>query len=253
MTRHEINSDGATAGTGTASAAIRTRTGGKARVLVVEDHPIVRRGLIDLIDGEADLECCGEAADADEALQLLESCAPDAAVVDVALRGRNGIDLVKDIRVRRPGLPVLVLSMYDETLYAERALRAGAMGYVMKQEATEKVLSALRRILNGHVYLSEALSSTMVRRVVVGSGAGESPLNQLSDRELEVLQLIAQGLPTREIAQRLHRSVKTIESHRENLKAKLGLRSGSELVRYAIEHQGTRAEGAAGGDGAPRT
>jgi DNA-binding NarL/FixJ family response regulator len=224
----------------------------KARVLIVEDHPIVRRGLIDLVDGEPDLGTCAEAANAEEALGQLEECSPDVAIVDVALHGRNGIELVKDMRALRPDLPVLVLSMYDESLYAERALRAGAMGYVMKQEATTKVLTALRRILDGHVYLSDKLSSTMVRRVLGGAEAGtRSHLDQLSDRELEVFQLIAEGLPMREIARRLHRSVKTVETHREHLKAKLGLKSSGELLRYAVEHNVAALARPASADEAP--
>jgi DNA-binding NarL/FixJ family response regulator len=224
---------------------------GKARVLVVEDHPIVRLGLCQLINAEPDLEACGEAAGAQEALERLEECSPDAAVVDVALNGRNGIELVKDLKARRRDLPVLVLSMYDESLYAERALRAGAMGYVMKEEAASQVLAALRRVLNGHVYLSDRLSSTMVRRVLDGTAAGGSPLEQLSDRELEVFQLIARGLPMREIARRLHRSVKTVETHREHLKAKLGLKSSGELLRYAVEHNVAALGGSARADEVP--
>lgn len=209
-------------------------------ILIVEDHPIVRRGLADMINGEPDLVVCGEAATADEALDALEACDPPprAAIVDISLDGRNGIDLLKDIKARRPRLPVLVLSMYDETLYAERALRAGASGYIMKQEAIGKVLEALRRVLAGQVYVSENLSSLMVRKALEGAAAAApgSPFDRLSDRELEVFQLIAQGLPTRQIAEKLYRSVKTVEAHREHIKSKLGLKSSGELLRYAIEH-----------------
>jgi DNA-binding NarL/FixJ family response regulator len=218
--------------------------------MIVEDHPIVRRGLLDLINGEPDFEGCGEAANADDALDQLEECRPDAAIVDVGLQGRNGIELVKDIRARIPNLPILVLSMYDESLYAERALRAGAMGYLMKEEATANVLAALRRILGGHVYLSDRFSSSMVRRVLEGAAScGGSPLDQLSDRELEVFQLIAQGLPVREIAKRLHRSIKTVETHREHLKAKLGISTSGELLRYAVEHDIAGTRGAPQGNG----
>jgi DNA-binding NarL/FixJ family response regulator len=235
-----------------AAAPVGAARQSKARVLIVEDHPIVRRGLQDLINAEPDLQTCGEAAGAEEALGQLDFCQPDVVIVDVALHGRNGIELVKDLKAHRPDLPVLVLSMYDESLYAERALRAGAMGYLMKEEATTKVLSAIRRIMDGHVYLSDKLSSTMVRRVLDGAAtASQSPLDQLSDRELEVFQHIAQGLPMREIARRLHRSVKTVETHREHLKAKLGLKSSGELLRYAVEHNVAALAGTASASGAP--
>ena len=233
------------------------RTGpAKARILLVEDHPIVRRGLTEVINGEPDLSVCAEAASAEQALEALEAChpAPDAAVVDISLDGRNGIDLLKDLKNRHPDMPVLVLSMYDEAVYAERALRAGASGYVMKQEATGKVLEAVRRVLDGQVYVSEKLSTVMVRRVLDGATTAGSPFDQLSDRELEVFQLIAKGLGTRQIAEKLYRSVKTIEAHREHIKAKLGLQSSGELVRYAIEHgpeleRMSRQKADAGADG----
>lgn len=212
--------------------------GSRSRVLLVEDHPIVRRGLADVINGEPDLTVCAEAADAGQALEALAHARADAAIFDISLDGKNGIELLKEVKALYPELPVLVLSMYDESLYAERALRAGASGYVMKQEAIGNVLTALRRILAGQLYLSENLSSAMLRRAVDGGPATvRSPLEQLSDRELEVFHLIAKGLPLRQIAEKLYRSVKTIDAHREHIKAKLGLGSSGELLRYAIEHE----------------
>jgi DNA-binding NarL/FixJ family response regulator len=208
----------------------------KTRVLIVDDHAIVRQGLIQVLNAQHDIVVCGEAEDAPQALALLESTAPGLVVCDVSLKGRNGIELVKDIHSRRPNLPVLVLSMYDESLYAERALRAGARGYIMKQEVLGKLMEAIRRVLSGEIYLSDRFASAMVRKALDGKSTASSPFRDLSDRELEVFQYIGEGLPTREIAERLFLSVKTIETHREHIKAKLGLKSSSQLLRYAIEH-----------------
>lgn len=209
--------------------------GGPARVLVVDDHPVVRQGLALLINHEPDLVVCGEAATAAEALKAVADTRPDVAIVDLSLKGTSGLDLIKDIKVRHPGLPVLVLSMSDENVYAERALRAGARGYMMKEEATEKVLTALRRVLGGAVYLSDAMASRLLSQFVAGDAAGGgSPVDRLSDRELEVFRLIGQGLGTGEIAHRLHLSPKTIETHRAHIKAKLGLDSATDLLRQAI-------------------
>lgn len=209
--------------------------GGPAKVLVVDDHPVVRQGLALLINHEPDLAVCGEAATAAEALKAIADARPDVAIVDLSLKGASGLDLIKDIKVRHPGLPVLVLSMSDENVYAERALRAGARGYMMKEEATEKVLTALRRVLGGAVYLSDAMASRLLSQFVAGDAAGGgSPVDRLSDRELEVFRLIGQGLGTGEIARRLHLSPKTIETHRAHIKVKLGLDSGTDLLRQAI-------------------
>ncbi|MBE3070212.1 MAG: response regulator transcription factor [Planctomycetes bacterium] len=206
-----------------------------ARVLVVDDHPVVRQGLALLINHEPDLAVCGEAATAAEALKAIADTRPDVAIVDLSLKGASGLDLIKDIKVRHPGLPVLVLSMSDENVYAERALRAGARGYMMKEEATEKVLTALRRVLAGAVYLSDAMASRLLSQFVAGDApGGGSPVDRLSDRELEVFRLIGQGLGTGEIAHRLHLSPKTIETHRAHIKVKLGLDSGTDLLRQAI-------------------
>jgi DNA-binding NarL/FixJ family response regulator len=206
------------------------------RILIVDDHPIMRQGLITLLGGEEDLQVCGEAEDVPQALEAIEKLQPDFAIVDISLKGRSGMDLLKDLKQYHPKVRVLVLSMYDESLYAERALRYGARGYVMKQEAMDKMLAAIRRILAGDIYVSEKLSSTMMRRLLdSASGGSGSPLSQLTDREMEVFQRIGQGRSLREIAEELCLSAKTIETYREHLKAKLGLQSSGELLRYAVE------------------
>jgi len=206
-----------------------------ARVLVVDDHPVVRRGLAQLINDETDLEVCAEADSLQGALERVSATQPDVAVIDLSLGDDSGLELIKDIRVRHPKLPILVLSMHDETLYADRVIRAGAMGYIMKDEASEKVIGAIRHVLSGEIYLSDALSSALLKRIV---RAKETPvrssLDRLTDRELQVLRFIGKGLGTRQIAEKLHLSVKTIENHRERIKEKLDLASGAELVRFAV-------------------
>jgi len=208
----------------------------KCRVLLVDDHPIVRQGLALLIDREADLSVCGEAEGAHSAFHAIETLRPDIVVLDISLSGPDGLDVLKEIRMKTGSLPVLILSMHDESIYAERAMRAGANGYIMKQEATEKVLVAIRRILQGEVYLSDRLTSTMLQQFVRGtSPAKSSPLLALTDRELEVFRLIGEGHGTRQIADELHLSVKTIESYQAHIKEKLALRNARELVQHAIE------------------
>jgi DNA-binding NarL/FixJ family response regulator len=208
----------------------------EARVFLVDDHPIVRQGLALLIDREADLAVCGEADGGFGVLLAISDLQPAIVVLDISLNGPDGLDLLKTIRMRDPNLPVLVLSMHDELTYAERALRAGANGYIMKQEATEKVLIAIRRILHGEMYLSERLTDRMLRHFVRGSApTPDSPLSNLSDRELEVFRLIGDGHATRQIADELHISVKTVESYQAHIKEKLALRSARELVQHAIK------------------
>ena len=208
----------------------------KCRVLLVDDHPIVRQGLALLIDREADLSVCGEAEGAHSAFHAIETLRPDIVVLDISLSGPDGLDVLKEIRMKSGSLPVLILSMHDETIYAERAMRAGANGYIMKQEATEKVLVAIRRILQGEGYLSDRLTSTMLQQFVRGSSpVKSSPLLALTDRELEVFRLIGEGHGTRQIADELHLSVKTIESYQAHIKEKLALRNARELVQHAIE------------------
>lgn len=208
----------------------------KCRVLLVDDHPIVRQGLALLIDREPDLAVCGEADGAHSAFHAITTLRPDMVVLDISLNGPDGLDVLKEIRIRTASLPVLILSMHDESIYAERAMRAGANGYIMKQEATEKVLVAIRRILQGEVYLSDRLTSTMLQQYMRGaSSPKKSPLVNLTDRELEVFRLIGEGHGTRQIAEELHLSVKTIESYQAHIKEKLALRNARELVQHAIE------------------
>ena len=208
----------------------------KSRVLLVDDHPIVRQGLALLIDRETDLCVCGEAEGAHSAFHSIVTLRPDMVILDISLNGPDGLDVLKEIRTKTTSLPVLILSMHDESIYAERAMRAGANGYIMKQEATEKVLVAIRRILQGDVYLSDRLTNTMLQQYVRGaSPAKGSPLVNLTDRELEVFRLIGEGHGTRQIAEELHLSVKTIESYQAHIKEKLALRNARELVQHAIE------------------
>jgi DNA-binding NarL/FixJ family response regulator len=208
----------------------------RKKVLVVDDHPLVRERMAELINEEQDLLVCGEAEDARQALAAVASLRPDVAIVDITLKDTYGIELIKDIKSQFPSLPVLVLSMHDESLYAELALHAGARGYLNKQEATSKIIPAIRRVLEGQVYVSEKMESTLLQRVagVRSLEPGGSPLDALSDRELEVFQLLGDGKPVRAIAETLHISVKTVEAHREHIKQKLKLHSSAELNRYAI-------------------
>jgi DNA-binding NarL/FixJ family response regulator len=201
----------------------------------VDDHPIVRQGLALFIEREADLMVCGEAEDATSALQAIQESTPDFLILDISLDGRDGLDLLKTLRIRHPNLPVLVLSMHDESVYAERSLRAGANGYIMKHEAADKVITAIRRILGGDVYLSERLTKKMLQQFVNVSISPRDPLAKLSDRELEVFRLIGAGHGTRQIADELHVSTKTVESYQAHIKEKLALRNARELVQHAVE------------------
>ncbi len=207
----------------------------KLRVLIVDDHPIFRAGVTQLINQEPDLIVCGEAESCAEALEAIAAGKPDIAVVDIALKGRDGIELTKELKGRYPKLPVLVLSMHDESLYAERALRAGARGYIMKQETTDKVLVAIRRILSGGVYVSDSMSARMLHHFIgQRTPAAAGTLDKLSDRELQVFRLLGQGHGTRQIAGELRLGLSTVETHRANIKRKLNLRTATELVRHAV-------------------
>jgi DNA-binding NarL/FixJ family response regulator len=207
----------------------------KRKVLVVDDHPIVREGLTQMINREPDLSVCGDAANMQKAAQLIDILRPDILIIDISLNGPDGLDLLKHIRTQDPSLPVLILSMHDESIYAERALRAGANGYIMKQEATDNVLDALRRILNREIYVSPRIANKMLQQFVGVTGADKkhSSVDELSDRELEVFRLIGAGHGTRQIAEELHLSVKTVETYQAHLKEKLVLRNSRELVQYA--------------------
>ena len=208
----------------------------KKTVFVVDDHPIVRQGLALLINREPDLTVCGEAEEMHAALSAIPVAKPDILIVDISLNGPDGLELLKNIRITSPRLPVLILSMHDESIYAERALRAGANGYIMKQEATENVLVALRRILNGEIYVSGRIANSMLQHYVHGaSPSPQSSISELTDRELEVFRLIGEGHGTRQIAEALHLSVKTVESYQAHIKEKLSLRSARQLVQHAVE------------------
>ncbi len=217
----------------------------RQRVLLVDDHPLVCEGLAQRINGEPDLEVCGQARDANAALAAIEKLRPHIAVVDLALGEGSGIELIKDIKLRHPQLPTIVLSMHDETLYAERSLHAGAKGYVMKQEETDVLLQAIRQVLRGQVYLSGKVTNVIVNRL--GGNVSQDKITslaqRLSNRELEIFQLIGDGYATQEIARRLHLSTKTVASHREHIKEKLNLRTSEELARFAIHWLRYRASG----------
>lgn len=209
---------------------------GITTVLVVDDHPILRQGLTQLINQEVDLRVCGEADEEHTAIEAIATLRPDMVIVDIALKDTSGIELIKKIRVSNERLPILVLSMHDESLYTERALRAGANGYIMKQEAPDRIVKAIRRVLAGEIYVSEQIGSRLLRKIVHGRPTAiDSPIDNLSDRELEVFRLIGRGYRTRQIAEMLHLSVKTVESYREHIKHKMGFRDATELLQHAIQ------------------
>ena len=208
----------------------------KVCILPVDDHPIVLRGLSVLVNQESDITVCGEAADAHNALTAIEVLKPDLVIVDISLKGTNGLELIKSAKALHAELPMLVLSIHSESLYAERALRAGAMGYIMKEEMTEKLILAIRRVLKGEIYLSEKMSTKLLSQII------KHPLKEnylleesLTDRELEIFQLIGRGYGTRQIAEALNLSMKTVESHREHIKEKLKLRNATELLQRAFQ------------------
>ena len=206
----------------------------KTQVLIVDDHPVVWEGLALRINRQPDLAVCGEARSPAAALKLIATAKPDIAVIDLMLRDGGGLDLIRDIATRHPGLPTLVFSGYDERLYAPRALRAGARGYVMKQEATEKVVEAIRYVLDGHICVSKRMQSRFLDGLAKGkTPPGDSPLEHFTDRELEVYRLLGAGLQTRNIAAKLHLSISTIETYCERIKLRLSLESRSDLVRHA--------------------
>lgn len=207
----------------------------KARILIVDDHPLVRSGLRRLIEFEDDLEVAGEACDTSDALKMIEHVQPDVAVVDISLKNGSGIELIKQIKNRYPAVKVLVSSMHDESLYAERTLRAGALGYVNKEEPGNVMIDAIRQVLRGEIHLSSNMVDRVLHRVAHGEGQLQRPsIENLSDRELEVFEFIGRGLTTRQIAGKLHLSVKTVETHREHIKTKLNLKNSTELTRHAV-------------------
>ena len=205
----------------------------KKRILIVDDHPMMRDGLRQLIANESDLEVVGEADDAAQALEEAGKLKPDLAIVDITLRSSNGLDLIKDLHIRSPRTAVLVLSMHDESLYAERVLRAGGRGYIMKQEGGKKIIEGVRQVANGHTYVSSAISAKILD-AFSGHNGEKAAVEQLTDREFEVFQLIGHGLSTKEMAEKLRVSVKTIEVHRVNIKEKLKTPTAPDLIRYAV-------------------
>jgi DNA-binding NarL/FixJ family response regulator len=207
----------------------------RARLLLVDDHPMVRERLAEVINREPDLTVSGEAEDRHEALEEIRAHPPDLAIVDLKLKSSDGLELIKDIRNRWPKLPMLVVSMHDESLYAERVIRAGAQGYITKQEATRKILQAIRRVLEGGIYLNEKTASNIIGRLAShGSPVSATPAEILADREFQVFELTGQGLNTHEIARRLHVAVKTVETYRARIKEKLKLKDASDLLQSAI-------------------
>lgn len=206
---------------------------------------MMRQGLAQLIGAEKDLMVCGESENAEHAVGAVKDLKPDLVLADISLPGKNGLELIKDFQAVQPGLPVLVISMHDESLYAERVLRAGGRGYIMKQEGGKKLMQAIRQVLEGKVYVSEKMSAEILE-IFSGRRAGSesSPVEKLTDREFEVFQLISQGKGTRDIAEKLHLSVKTVEVHRVNIKAKLKIKSPSELIRYAVRWAESQNTGA---------
>ena len=207
----------------------------KARILMVDDHPIVREGMAQFLNLQDNLHLCCQASNAQEALDAMSACNHALAIVDISLDGDSGLALIKTLRQRYPGLAILTLSMHDESLFAERGLRSGANGYLMKQEGTQNILLAVQQVLAGNIYLSAAMHGVLTQRLVRSRSNGASPLAGLSEREFEILHLIGLGFGTRQIAEKLNRSIKTIEAHRANLKEKLQLKSDRDLVRYAVQ------------------
>ncbi|RKY09606.1 MAG: DNA-binding response regulator [Planctomycetota bacterium] len=218
------------------------RPAGVSKIIIVDDHPIVRQGLAALINQQEDMEVCAQAADGREAMEQIGKLKPDLVTIDLTLGELGGLELIKNIKSRYPNLPMLVISIHDESLYAERVLRAGARGYIMKQEATENVIEAIGKVLAGQVYVSECMSDRIVRSFLGGTAKTRSPsVNSLSDRELEVFRLIGQGYGTRKIAEMLHLSIKTIETYRAHIKFKLELDDAAGLLQYAVQWVGSQS------------
>lgn len=207
----------------------------RKRILIVDDHPMMRQGLAQLINSEPDLTVCCEADTARQAFETIRQGQPDLVLVDISLPDKNGLELIKDVHAMYPTMPLLVVSMHDESLYAERVLRAGGRGYVMKQEGGKILMQAIRQVLAGQIYVSDKMSSRILEMFTGRRrDGGAAPVSRLSDREFGIFQLIGQGHGTRAIAERLHLSVKTVEVHRANIKKKLRIRGATDLVRYAV-------------------
>jgi DNA-binding NarL/FixJ family response regulator len=205
------------------------------RVLILDDHPMTRRGLAQLIQHEPDLTVCGEAPAANQALAAIPSLKPDLVLADITMPGKSGLEFIKDMKAQHPEVPVLVISMHDEKVYAERVLWSGGRGYVMKSEGGERVLEAIRHVLQGEIYVSRSVAATLLGSITQGRVESDKrALRMLTDREFEVFQLIGQGLPTKEISRRLNLSIKTVGTHRVHIKEKLHLKSAAELIKHAV-------------------
>jgi DNA-binding NarL/FixJ family response regulator len=222
-----------------------TTFGNKKRIFIVDDHPIVRDGLTTIINHEKDLAVCGEADEPQEALKAISELRPDVVIADITLKDSDGIELTKSLKARYPTLPVIVLSIHDELTYAERALRAGASGYLMKEVVSDKITAAIRTVLTGEIYVSNAMGKKLLRKMAAAGKADtiSAPIDSLSDRELEIFRLIGQGYKPSKIAQSMHISVKTVETYRARIKEKLHLANADELLRYAIQWVGSKYEG----------
>ena len=216
------------------TAKRKPATPDRKKIFIVDDHPMMREGLAQLIGHETDLVVCGEADDAAQALEQIEKLQPDLALVDITLRSTSGLELIKDLRIRAPALSILVISMHDESLYAERVLRAGGRGYVMKQEGGKKLMEAIRQVLSGKTYVSERISAKIFDLFSGRPTESSSPVERLTDREFEVFRLIGQGLSTKQIAEKLRVSAKTVEVHRVNIKQKLKVATAAELIHFAV-------------------
>jgi len=220
----------------------RTSKDSLKRVVLIDDHPIMRHGLAQLVRAESGLDVCGEAGSAREGLEVVGKLNPDLAIVDLTLPDKNGLELVRDIRAMHPTTQCLVLSMHDEETYGERALRAGARGYVMKEEAADHLIAAIQKVLSGGLYVSETLNARMLEQVTGASRSKVTGIDSLTDRELEILTLIGKGVPTKNIAAQLSISARTVEAHRAHIKEKLGVTDGAALVRHAVQWVEGRAK-----------
>jgi DNA-binding NarL/FixJ family response regulator len=216
----------------------------RTRIFLVDDHPLLRKGIADCINEEADLAVCGQAGSAAEALPAIVRTKPDIIIVDISLPGRDGIELIKDLKAQQRDVLILVFSMHDESLYAERALRAGAAGYLMKNDSTENLIQAIRKVITGEIVVGQRLVKRVLTRMMNGGqDPAPSPLTRLTNRELEIFRLLGQGRLRREMAQQLHLSGKTIEAHQSNIRVKLGLSTSSQLRKFAVEYLCTEAAG----------
>jgi DNA-binding NarL/FixJ family response regulator len=216
----------------------------RKKILLVEDHPLMREGLRGTINREPDLVVCGEAENAHQALEAFQRLAPDLVLVDITLPGKSGLELVKDLKAIHPRAVLLAISMHDESLYAERMLRAGASGYITKHQPPDELVKAIRQVLDNHVYVSEEVSESLLRRFSAKAQANQSPMEILTDREFEIFQLLGEGKSPKEIAGQLHIAGKTVAVHGANIRQKLNLRSTAQLIRFAVQSEGGKPRAA---------